>query len=75
MDSMDKTTTTNGLLTAMVILMALAALYFAKDVILPAVLGFMLALTLGPWVGWLSRRNVPAPLSAVVLVGGFGTEC
>lgn len=71
MDTMDKTTTTNRLLTMIVILMTLSALYFAKDVVLPVVLGFMLALTLGPWVRWLSRRGVPAPLSAAVLIFGF----
>ncbi len=70
MDSMDKTTTTNRLLTVIVVLMTLAALYFAKDVILPAVLGFMLALTLGPWVRWLARRGVPSALSAAVLIVG-----
>lgn len=70
MDGMDKTTTTNRLLGAIVILMTLAALYFAKDVVLPAVLGFMLALTLGPWVRWLSRRGVPSPLSAAALIFG-----
>ncbi len=71
MDSMENSATTNRLLTAIVILMTLAAIYFAKDVVLPVVLGFMLALTLGPWVRWLSRRGVPSPVSAVVLVFGF----
>jgi predicted PurR-regulated permease PerM len=70
-DGTDSTERTNRLLTAIVILMTLAALYFAKDVVLPAVLGFMLALTLGPWVRWLSRRGVPSPLSAVVLIVGL----
>ncbi len=51
--------------------MTLAAMYFAKDVILPAVLGFMLALTLGPWVRWLARRGVPSALSAAVMIFGF----
>lgn len=71
MDSMDKTATTNRLLAAIVILMTLAAIYFAKDVVLPAVLGFMLALTLGPPVRWMSRRGVPAPISAGVLIFGL----
>ncbi len=71
MNSTDKTTVTNRLLTAIVILMTLAALYFAKDVILPVVLGFMLALTIGPGVRWLSRRGVPAALSAAVFVFGI----
>lgn len=68
---MDKTVITNRLLAAIVVLMTLSALYFAKDVILPAVLGFMLALTLGPWVRALSRRGVPAALSAAVFIIGF----
>ena len=63
--------TTNRLLTMIVVLMTLAAMYFAKDVILPAVLGFMLALTLGPWVRWLARRGVPSALSAAVMIFGF----
>jgi predicted PurR-regulated permease PerM len=70
-DGTDSAERTNRLLTAIVILMTLAALYFAKDVVLPAVLGFMLALTLGPWVRWLSRRGVPSPLSAGVLIVGL----
>ncbi len=71
MDSTNSTTATNRLLTAIVILMTLAALYFAKDVVLPAVLGFMIALTLGPGVRWLARRGVPSALSAAVLIFGF----
>jgi len=71
MDSSDQTATTNRLLTTIVILMTLSAIYFAKDVILPVVLGFILALTLGPWVRWLSRRGIPAPLSATVMIFGL----
>jgi predicted PurR-regulated permease PerM len=73
MDDTETSATTNRLLTAIVILMTLAALYFAKDVILPAVLGFLVALTLGPWVRWLSRRGVPSPLSATALILGFAS--
>jgi predicted PurR-regulated permease PerM len=71
MNGSENMSTTNRLLTAILILMTLAALYFAKDVILPVVLGFLLALTLGPWVRWLSRRGVPASLSSAVLILGF----
>lgn len=67
----ENSNTSNRLLTAILILMTLAALYFAKDVILPAVLGFMVALTLGPWVRWLARRGVPSALSAAVMVFSF----
>ncbi len=51
--------------------MTLATMFFAKDVILPVVLGFMLALTLGPWVRWLAKKGVPAALSAAVMIFGF----
>ncbi|SFP35874.1 AI-2E family transporter [Tranquillimonas alkanivorans] len=44
------------------------ATYFAKDVLLPIVLGVLIALTLSPVVRWLYRRGVPRPISAVVLV-------
>lgn len=71
MRSMENSTSTNRLLAAILILMTFAAIYFAKDVVLPVVLGFILALTLGPWVRWLSRRGVPSPLSAAVLIFGF----
>ncbi len=71
MNSTDKTAVTNRLLTAIVILMTLAAFYFAKDVILPVVLGFMLTLTIGPGVRWLSHRGIPAALSAAVAVFGI----
>ncbi len=71
MGSMENLSSTNRLLAAILILMTFAAIYFAKDVVLPVVLGFILALTLGPWVRWLSRRGVPSPLSAAVLIFGF----
>lgn len=71
MSSPDNANVTNRLLTAIMILMTLAVIYFAKDIVLPTVLGFMLALTLGPWVRWLSRRGIPSALSATVLIFGF----
>jgi predicted PurR-regulated permease PerM len=71
MSNPDKANATNRLLTAIVILMTLAVVYFAKNIVLPTVLGFMLALTLGPWVRWLSRRGIPSGLSATVLILGF----
>jgi len=74
METLDKTATTNRLLSAILILMTLAAIYFDKDIVLPIVLGFMLALTLGPFVRWLARRGVPSPISAVVLIGRFAVS-
>jgi len=46
-----------------------AAAYFARDLLLPLVLAFVLGLTLRPIVRYLERRNVPASLTATVLVG------
>lgn len=73
MDNFDNIRTTNRLLAAIVILMTLAALYFAKDVVLPVVLGVLLALTLGPWVRWLSQRGIPAALAAAATIIGLVT--
>ena len=42
--------------------------YFAKDLILPIVLGFLLALTLSPVGRALNRVGVPHPVSAFLLV-------
>jgi hypothetical protein len=58
----------------------LAALYTAREIVLPVVLAFVLALLLQPAVRMLDRLRVPRALSAflliVVLLGavvGFGT--
>ena len=68
MDSMENSATTNRLLTAIVILMTLAAIYFAKDVVLPVVLGFMLA----PDVRRLSRRGLVPGFSRGAVRGTDG---
>lgn len=47
--------------------------YFAKDLVLPILLGFLLALTLSPLSRSLARVGVPNAVSAVVLVGTAGT--
>jgi predicted PurR-regulated permease PerM len=44
------------------------ALYFARDFFLPVLLSFLFALTLSPIVRVLSRRGIPSPLSATLLV-------
>ncbi len=46
--------------------------YFAKDLILPILLGFLLALTLSPLMRTLARAGVPNGPAAVVLVGLAG---
>ena len=51
--------------------------YFARDILLPLTLAFLLALTLRPVVRYFERRGVPSSISAVVLVvmviGAFGS--
>ncbi len=44
------------------------ALYFARDFFMPVVLAFLMTLTLTPVVRFLSKRGIPAALSATLLV-------
>lgn len=48
------------------------ACFFARDVLLPIILGLMLALTLSPVVRGAQRAGVPPPLTAVVLIVSLG---
>ncbi|SEN94037.1 AI-2E family transporter [Palleronia pelagia] len=48
------------------------ACYFARDVLLPIILGLMLALTLSPIVRTAGRIGVPAPVTAVLLIVTIG---
>ncbi|MCB5177523.1 AI-2E family transporter [Microvirga lenta] len=50
------------------IVLGTGALYFAKPLILPIIIGLLTALTLIPIVRWLERRGVPTGLSAIMLV-------
>ena len=45
-----------------------AAMYFARDFMLPVVLAFFVALTLRPIIRYLDRRGVPAAFTAFVFV-------
>lgn len=60
------------------ILLAVYALYFAQEFFIPVVLSFLFALTLSPIVRFFSKRGIPAPISATLLVvvsagvAGFG---
>lgn len=42
--------------------------YFARDLILPIMLGFLFALTLSPINRFLQRKGLPAALSAAILI-------
>lgn len=59
-------------MTWLLILHAIVALYFGKDVLLPVALGIMLALTLSPVVRGAARLGVPSPVSAFLLVAAIG---
>lgn len=55
------------------LILMFTAVYFARDVLLPVVLGVVIALTISPVTRSLSRFGVPAPVSAglvMVVLGG-----
>ncbi|MBR9762415.1 MAG: AI-2E family transporter [Rhodobacteraceae bacterium] len=60
------------LLAALLALILLWSLYVARTVMLPVVLGFLIALTLTPLVRWLGRKGVPEGISAVALIATIG---
>lgn len=66
-----------SILIGILILLGVGFVYLARDFLLPVLVAFLLALVLGPVVRWLTRRGIPAPLSAsalvIVLLVGFST--
>ncbi|APX90974.1 AI-2E family transporter [Brevirhabdus pacifica] len=60
------------MLIGIFLILLLAAIYFAKDVLLPIVLSVLLMLTLSPVTRGLERIGVPTPVSAVLLIVGIG---
>ncbi|WP_407492021.1 AI-2E family transporter [Pseudooceanicola sp. MF1-13] len=60
------------ILAGLLVLFFLWSISLAKVVILPIVLGFLIALTLSPLVRWLGKRGIPASLSAIVIVTTIG---
>ena len=65
--------TIKNLLVGVFILMAFSAVYFARDLFLPIVIGVLIALTLSPVVRALTRLGVPAAPAAVLLILGAGS--
>lgn len=55
-------------LLAMVLIMLVGLVYFARDFLLPVVLAFLLALTLSPIVRFMQKRGIAPPISALVIV-------
>jgi len=61
------------LLGGILFILVVLATYFAKDVLLPIVLGILISLTLSPIVRGLSRAGLPAAITSVLLVMSLGT--
>ncbi|GAA6148131.1 AI-2E family transporter [Pseudooceanicola nitratireducens] len=60
------------LLGGLLVLFVLWSISLAKVVILPIVLGVLIALTLSPLVRWLAKRGVPRGIAAVLLIALIG---
>lgn len=60
------------LLAGLLVLFIFWSISLAKVVLLPLVLGFLIALTLSPLVRALGKIGVPAPVSAIALVVTIG---
>ncbi|EAQ01742.1 Conserved hypothetical membrane/transport protein [Pseudooceanicola batsensis HTCC2597] len=60
------------LLGGLLILLFFWSISLAKDVVLPIVLGFLIALTLSPLVRWLYKLGVPTGIAAVALIATIG---
>ena len=56
------------ILTGIFLILAAYAIFVAQDVIMPIVLGFLIALTLRPVVRAAEARGIPAPVTAVLIV-------
>lgn len=67
---MDDVQKIKNLLVFISVILAFAAVYFARDMFLPIVIGVIVALTLSPVVRGLARLGIPEPLSAVTLIFG-----
>lgn len=63
-----------SLLTLVAIIGVVIACFFARDVLLPIILGLMLALTLSPVVRGAQRAGIPPPLTAVAMIVTLGVS-
>ena len=60
-------------LTVLASIAVLVTLYFAKDLVLPILMGFLLALTLSPITRFLNKYGVPHSVSGIFLVAVTAT--
>lgn len=70
MYKMDDVRKIKNLLTFISVLAAFAAIYFARDLLLPIMIGVIVALTFSPVVRSFARLGIPEAVSAVVLIFG-----
>ena len=68
---MDDTQKIKNLLLGIFLILAFGAVYFARDMLLPIVIGLLVALTLSPIVRALARAGLPAPFTAPVIILGI----
>lgn len=73
MTDLDDLTSIRRSLQLLCVIAIFVTAYFAKDLILPILLGFLLALTLSPLARALGRIGLPSGFAAVLLVGLSGT--
>src|SRR5580693_2093421 len=59
-------------LVALLVICVVAVLYVAKAFFLPIVLAFVVGTMLSPAAGFLERRRIPRPVSAVLIVASVG---
>ncbi|MDR5651924.1 AI-2E family transporter [Ruixingdingia sedimenti] len=50
------------------LILLFTVIYFARDLLLPVVIGLMMALTLSPITRWLGRHGVPPPAAATLIM-------
>lgn len=75
-DETDATKQVRNLLRALLLIIVFVVIYFARDLLLPVVLAFFIALTFRPAIKYLSRHSIPPFVAAgvvfaMLLGGGF----
>jgi predicted PurR-regulated permease PerM len=58
-------------LTGLFVIAGVAALYLARNVVLPVVLAFVLAVVFTPLIRGMKKAWIPAPLAAAIVIGAL----
>ncbi len=75
-DEHDATKQVRNLLRAILLILAITVIYFARDLLLPVVMAIFLALTFRPVIRYLSKHRIPPIVAAsmffaFLIAGGF----